>query len=173
MPARPWAAPSTEKVAEETIDFILRDMRDASGGFYTALDADSEGHEGLFYIWSRADILERLGQEAGERFCTVYGVTEGGNFEGSNILFLPQELAAVAEHLDLPPEQLSAELADGKATLLAARENRIWPFLDDKVLTGWNALMLGALAEAAAVLDRSDYLQAAGGQRRFPAHHHA
>ncbi|MCY4624383.1 MAG: thioredoxin domain-containing protein [Chloroflexi bacterium] len=155
------------KVAEETIEFILRDMRDASGGFYTALDADSEGHEGLFYIWSRAEILERLGQEAGERFCSVYGVTESGNFEGANILFLPQELAAVAEHLGLPVEELSAELEEGKATLLAARENRIWPFLDDKVLTGWNALMLGALAEAAAVFDRSDYLQAAEANADF------
>ena len=83
-------------MAEETIDFILRDMRDAAGGFYTALDADSEGEEGIFYIWSRAEILERLGNEAGERFCDVYGVTDGGNFEGANILFLPQELSKAA-----------------------------------------------------------------------------
>ena len=159
--------PEYRRVAEETVEFILRDMRDATGGFYTALDADSEGHEGLFYIWSHAEILERLGQEAGERFCTVYGVTEGGNFEGANILFLPQELTAVAEQLGLPVEELSAELAEGKATLLAAREHRVWPFLDDKVLTGWNALMLGALAEAAAVFDRSDYLAAAEANADF------
>ncbi len=159
--------PEYRRVAEETVEFILRDMRDTAGGFYTALDADSEGHEGLFYIWSRAEILERLGQEAGERFCSVYGVTEGGNFEGSNILFLPQELAAAAEQLGLPVEELSAELEEGKATLLAAREHRVWPFLDDKVLTGWNALMLGALAEAAAVFDRSDYLAAAEANADF------
>ena len=95
--------PEYRRVAEETIDFILRDMRGAEGGFYTALDADSEGHEGLFYIWSRAEVLERLGQEAGERFCRVYGVTDAGNFEGANILFLPQELARAAEELGVDP----------------------------------------------------------------------
>ena len=159
--------PEYRRVAEETIDFVLRDMRDAAGGFYTALDADSEGREGLFYVWSRAEIVERLGQEAGERFCRVYGVTEGGNFEGANILFLPRELSKAAEELGLAQEALEAELAEGRATLLAARAGRVWPFLDDKVLTGWNALMLGALAEAAAVFDRSDYLAAAEANADF------
>ena len=149
------------RVVEETVEFVLRDMRDEAGGFYTALDADSEGHEGLFYIWKRAEILDRLGQEAGERFCRVYGVTDGGNFEGQSILFLPQELSRVAEELGVEEAQLLAELAQGKETLLAARDQRVWPFRDEKVLTGWNALMLGSLAEAAAVLDRRDYLEAA------------
>lgn len=159
--------PEYRRVAEETIDFVLRDMRGSDGGFYTALDADSEGQEGLFYVWSRAEILERLGQEAGERFCQAYGVTESGNFEGANILFLPRELSASAEQMGLTPDALMAELVQGKAALLAAREMRVWPFLDDKVLTGWNALMLGSLAEAAAVLDRIDYLQAAEANADF------
>ena len=155
------------RVVEETIDFALRDMRDPAGGFYTALDADSEGREGLFYIWSRAEILERLGQEAGERFCRVYGVTEGGNFEGASILFLPQELSKVAVEMGATEEQLLAELAERKGVLLNAREQRVWPMRDEKVLTGWNALMLGALAEAAAVLDRQDYLAAAEANADF------
>ena len=153
--------PEYRRVVEETVEFVLRDMHDEAGGFYTALDADSEGHEGLFYIWKRAEILDRLGQEAGERFCRVYGVTESGNFEGQSILFLPQELSRVAEEMGVGEAQLLAELAQGKATLLAARDQRVWPFRDEKVLTGWNALMLGSLAEAAAVLDRRDYLEAA------------
>ena len=159
--------PEYRRVAEETVDFVLRDMRGAEGGFYTALDADSEGREGLFYVWSRAEILQRLGQDAGERFCRVYGVTAAGNFEGANILFLPQELPTAAQELSVPAEQLAAELAHGRAALLAARAQRVWPFLDDKVLTGWNALMLGALAEAAAVFDRADYLHAAEANADF------
>ena len=159
--------PEYRRVAEETIDFILRDMRDAAGGFYTALDADSEGEEGLFYIWSRAEILERLGNEAGERFCSVYGVTDGGNFEGANILFLPQELSKAAIERGVTEEQLLSELAPAKATLLAAREKRVWPFRDEKALTGWNALMLGSLSEAAAVFDRADYLEAAEANADF------
>ena len=161
------ARPEYRRVAEETIDFVLRDMRGAEGGFYTALDADSEGHEGLFYIWSRAEILARLGQEAGERFCRVYGVTDAGNFEGANILFLPQDIAKAAEEMGVDQASLEAELAESKATLLAERVQRVWPFLDDKVLTGWNALMLGALAEAAAVFDRADYLAAAEANADF------
>ena len=159
--------PEYRRVAEETIDFVLRDMRDAAGGFYTALDADSEGEEGIFYIWSRAEILERLGNEAGERFCSVYGVTDGGNFEGANILFLPKELSKAATERGVTEEKLLAELSEAKAVLLGARGHRVWPFRDEKALTGWNALMLGSLAEAAAVFDRADYLEAAEANADF------
>ena len=94
-------------------------------------------------------------------------MTDGGNFEGANILFLPQELSKAAIERGVTEEQLLSELAPAKATLLAAREKRVWPFRDEKALTGWNALMLGSLAEAAAVFDRADYLEAAEANADF------
>ena len=159
--------PEYRRVVEETVSYVLRDMRDASGGFYTALDADSEGEEGIFYTWKRTELLEVLGPEAGELFCKVYGVTEGGNFEGASILFLPQELSKLAEELDIDEEALLTRLGESKSKLLALRNERVWPFRDEKVLTGWNALMLGSLAEAASVLGRPDYLEAAATNAAF------
>ena len=159
--------PEHRRVVEETVEYVLRDMRDASGGFYTALDADSEGQEGIFYTWKRDELLEVLGQEDGELFCKVYGVTEGGNFEGASILFLPQELGKLAAELDMDEEALLSQLAESKAVLLKLRNDRVWPLRDEKVLTGWNALMLGSLAEAASVLGRPDYLEAASANAAF------
>jgi uncharacterized protein YyaL (SSP411 family) len=159
--------PEYKRVVEETVDYVLRDMRDASGGFYTAQDADSEGEEGIFYTWKQSELLSVLGQEAGELFCKVYGVTEGGNFEGSSILFLPQELSKLGVELDIAEADLLEQLAQSKAVLLSLRGERVWPMRDEKVLTGWNALMLGSLAEAASVLGRADYLEAATANASF------
>ncbi len=159
--------PEYKRVVEETVDYVLRDMLDASGGFYTAQDADSEGEEGIFYTWKQSELLSVLGQEAGELFCKVYGVTEGGNFEGSSILFLPQELSKLAVELDIDEADLLEQLAQSKAVLLSLRGERVWPMRDEKVLTGWNALMLGSLAEAASVLGRADYLEAAAANASF------
>ena len=159
--------PEYRRVAEETVEYVLRDMRDPSGGFYTAQDADSEGEEGVFYTWKRGEIIEVLGQESGELFCKAYGVTEEGNFEGASILFLPQELPKLAEELGIPEEELLGRLAESKTALLKVRGERVWPLRDEKVLTGWNALMLGSLAEAAAVLGREDYLEAATANATF------
>ncbi|HVW45458.1 MAG TPA: thioredoxin domain-containing protein [Solirubrobacterales bacterium] len=154
------------RVCEETLDWLLREMRGPEGGFYSAYDADSEGEEGKFYVWTPAEmraVLERLaavgarGPDAEpapldpEAILAYYGVTEAGNFEGRNILHLAEGAAAPA------PAGLDA----ARAALLAARAERIGPGLDDKRLCSWNALAIAALAEAGAVLGRPDYLDAA------------
>jgi uncharacterized protein YyaL (SSP411 family) len=138
------------QVCEETLDWMLREMRGPEGGFYSALDADSEGEEGRFYVWTPAQIRKVLGGEA-EPVIEFYGVTEQGNFEGSNVL----HLAGGAEAPE--PEGL----AEARKTLLEARAQRVWPGLDDKRLASWNALAIAALADAGAVLGREDYLDAA------------
>jgi uncharacterized protein YyaL (SSP411 family) len=142
-------------VVERTLDWALREMRGPEGGFYSALDADSEGEEGRFYVWTPTEIrgvLDAAGLgELADEVIVHYGVTEGGNFEGRNILHLPQGLAAGEP----------ARIDGARAALYEARAKRVWPGLDDKRLCSWNALMIAALAEAGAVLDRPDYLEAA------------
>jgi uncharacterized protein YyaL (SSP411 family) len=135
---------------------MLTEMRGPEGGFYSALDADSEGEEGLFYIWTPDQIHEVLGDGAGA-VTEFYGVSERGNFEGANILHLAQGVEAPE------PEGLAA----ARQALYEARAKRVWPGLDDKRLTSWNALAIGALAEAGAVLGRADYLDAARGCAEF------
>ncbi len=155
------ANPRFAQVLRETLDYILRDMTDATGMFYSTEDADSEGEEGKFYVWEPAEILEILGTERGTRFCTIYGVTERGNFEhGQSILHLPHPLTS---HVQAGPalEQLERELAADRAALLAVRNRRIPPAKDDKVLVSWNALMIDALARSARTLQEPKYLNAA------------
>jgi uncharacterized protein len=137
------------QVCEETLDWALREMRGPEGGFYSALDADSEGEEGRFYVWS----LEELRELAGDQAAAWFGASEGGNFEGRNIL--------------VRGEGTPAERDDWRRVLYEARSKRVWPGLDDKRLTAWNALMISALAEAGAVLERDDYLDAARRCARF------
>src|ERR671911_1457951 len=143
------------RVCEETLQWALREMRGPEGGFQSALDADSEGEEGRFYVWTPDEIREVLDAaglgELADGVITYYGVTAGGNFEGRNIL----HRAAGAEAAEPP------RLDEARAALYEARSKRVWPGLDDKRLCSWNALMIGALAEAGAVLDRPDYLDAA------------
>ncbi len=155
------------RVCEETIDWVLRELTDPRGGFYSTLDADSEGEEGKFYVWTPDEVQAALGQEAAHRFMSIYDVTPGGNFEGKNILHLARSLAEAARGYGMSEEELSAELAESRAKLLAARANRVRPGMDDKVLTAWNGLMLRALAEAARVLDRADYRIAAERNAEF------
>jgi uncharacterized protein YyaL (SSP411 family) len=148
------------RVCEETLDWLLREMRGPEGGFYSAYDADSEGVEGKFYVWTPDEIravLEGAGGFDVDAILTYYGVTEAGNFEGKNILHLADGAAAPA-----PPGLDSA-----RAALLAARAERVPPGLDDKRLTSWNALAIAALAEAGAVLGRDDYLEAAAACAEF------
>ncbi len=149
------------RTARETCDYILRYMTDDSGGFNSTEDADSEGEEGRFYVWTPDEIIDVLGRARGERFCTVYDVTPRGNFEGHNILNLKQPLAqiAAANKWDLP--SLERELAEDRAKLLEVRDQRIRPGKDDKILTNWNSLMIDALARASDVLDEPRYLAAA------------
>jgi uncharacterized protein YyaL (SSP411 family) len=154
------------RVCEETLDWALAEMRGPEGGFYSALDADSEGEEGRFYVWTPNEIrevLENADETQGSTNCIkfssqqienlmqFYGVSESGNFEGRNILHLAGGVDA-----DEPEG-----LAEMRRALYDARSKRVWPGLDDKRLTAWNALMIAALAEAGAVLERDDYLDAA------------
>ena len=148
-----WQALGHERyrrVCEETLDWLLREMRGPEGGFYAALDADSEGEEGRFYVWTPTEIRAVLG-DAADQVIAFYGATEAGNFEGSNILHLAGGPSAPE------PEGLD----EARRALLEARVERVWPGLDDKRLAAWNALAIGALAEAGAVLGREDYLDAA------------
>jgi uncharacterized protein len=151
-----------KRVCSETLEWVLREMRGPEGGFYSALDADSEGEEGRYYVWEEGEAHEALAEaeipaEAIERVLGYWGVNATGNFEGRNILHVP--MGARAE----PP----AELADARTALFAKREQRVRPGLDDKRLCSWNALMISALADAGAALGRDDFVDAARGCARF------
>jgi uncharacterized protein YyaL (SSP411 family) len=142
--------PRWRRVTEMTLDWMLAEMRGAEGGFYSALDADSEGVEGKFYVWTPAEVRDVLGDDA-DAVIDHYGVTDRGNFEGANILHLAHGFEAE------PPPNLD----DARRKLYEVRSQRVWPGLDDKRLLSWNALAIAALADAGAVLDRDDYLDAA------------
>jgi uncharacterized protein len=148
----PWM-----QVVEETVAYVLRDLGAPLGGLYSAEDADSEGHEGRFYVWTPDQIREVVGPERAERAGEWWGVTAAGNFEGANILHRP-----VRGDLVRP-----AEIEATRQELFASRSGRVRPGLDDKVLTEWNAMFCSALAEAAWVTGRSDWLEAATGIGRF------
>ena len=146
----------------KTLDFVLREMTSAEGGFFSAQDADSEGAEGRFYVWSKAEVTEVLGggPEA-DAFCTYYNVTDGGNWEGSNILCNSVDAAAVSFQCGLDEQAVRRILRDGARKLLARRDGRARPGTDDKILTSWNALMVTALAKGYRVTDDARYLEAA------------
>lgn len=137
-----------QKVAVEVLDYALRVMTHPEGGFYSAEDADSEGHEGLFYLWSYQEIEKVLGKEKGALFASFYGVSKDGNFEGANVLHTPLPLEEFAAKHELDPKTLEKELEEGKELLFAVREKREHPFKDDKILTSWNGWMIHAFAEA-------------------------
>ena len=148
-------------VAVDTLDYVRREMLDASGGFYSSQDADSEGEEGKFFVWKPEEIVDLLGEEDARIFNFYYDVSEEGNFEGSNILHVSYTPEAAAKALKIQAPELVEILGRGRAKLFEHREKRIKPFRDEKVLTAWNGLMLAAFAEAAAVLDDADYLEIA------------
>ena len=156
-----------KSVAEDIFDYILREMTAPTGGFYSATDADSEGEEGKFFVWTIEEAAEALAPISAEQpraleiAIEVFGMRPPGNFEGSNILHLPRPLEETAIILGMSEDELIARLATIKAQLYALRCERVPPGLDDKILTSWNGLMLASLAEAARVLKRDDYLAAA------------
>lgn len=149
-------------VAQEICDYVLRDMTDKDGAFYSTEDADSEGHEGKFYVWTPAELEAVLGKEQAAFFAAVYDVTPGGNFEhGTSILNLPRSFTEHARELGIKPELLQAILAESREKLFAAREQRIHPGKDDKVIVAWNGLMIDALALVGTMLDDGKYIDAA------------
>lgn len=151
-------APAFRRICEATLDFIARELTNPRGGFYSSLDADSEGEEGKFYLWTPEEIREAVGDTRQAAFLiAAYGITEAGNFEGRNILHCVLSIEGLAEEAGLPPCEVLAKLEDLNRRLLAARERRVRPQTDDKVLAGWNALALAAFAEAGRYLGRQDY----------------
>jgi uncharacterized protein len=156
------------RVARETCDYVLGEMTDPAGGFTSTQDADSEGQEGKFFVWTPAEIEAVLGAEAAATFSRVYDVTPEGNFEhGQSILNRPKTYAQCAQIMARDEADLRRELDEGRAKLLEAREKRVHPGLDDKVLVAWNGLMIDALAQAAGALDEPRYLAAAQRAARF------
>ena len=135
-------------ITEEILDYVVREMTDPGGGFYSTQDADSEGVEGKFFVWTPDEIREILGEEA-DTFIAAYGVTRHGNFEGKNILEFVGDMSQ------------RAALAEARRKLFKARKKRVHPGRDEKVLTSWNGLMLAAFAEAARTLNRTDYQEVA------------
>lgn len=151
------------RVAQEIFTYVLRDMHAPEGGFYSAEDADSESEEGKFYLWSPTTVKEILGEKGGQLFCRLYGISSPGNFErgGSIPNLIRQTPAAVAAEYGLDLEELNELMEILRRQLFQARNERVHPAKDDKVLTAWNGLMIAALAKGAAVFNMDEYLRAA------------
>jgi len=154
------------QICEETLDFIVREMTHIDGGFYSSLDADSEGEEGKFYVWTHDEIQNALGPDF-DFFKAAYGITPQGNWEGKTILQRVLDDAALAARFKLDLASVRERLNESHRRLLRVRENRVYPGTDDKILVMWNALALSAFAEAGRYLGRKDYLEAAIRNARF------
>jgi uncharacterized protein YyaL (SSP411 family) len=155
------------RIAEETLDYVAREMTDAGGGFYSTQDADSEGEEGKFFVWSKQEVVEAIGKDEADVFCEYFDVTEDGNFEERNILHVNVPLDQVAAHHSRSVAEASKIIERGRQTLFQIRERRVKPARDEKILTAWNGLMLASFAEAAAVLKRNDYRRVAEANAEF------
>jgi len=149
------------RIAEETLDYVLRDMTSEEGGFYSAEDADSEGEEGKFYVWTPEELEATLDPDEVSLAARYWDVTERGNFEGKNILHVARPPEAVADEFGLSTEELFARIATIRAKLFAVRQERVRPGRDEKILAAWNGLMLRSLALAARVTGREDYCKVA------------
>ena len=154
-------------VAEDIYEYVLREMTAPEGGFYSAQDADSEGEEGKFFVWSIDEVKEIIGEEDAKIFCNYYDISAVGNFEGHNILNVRQTIEESAAQQNVSVEKLNEVLSNGRKKLFDEREKRIKPLRDEKVLTAWNGLMLESFAESAAILDRKDYLETAEKNAQF------
>ncbi|MGH7718062.1 MAG: thioredoxin domain-containing protein [Gemmatimonadaceae bacterium] len=156
------------RVTEEVVDWVAREMTSPAGGFYSTLDADSEGEEGKFYVWTQSELEVLLGAAA-PLVMSYFGVSARGNFDGRNILHVPNEPTAVAARHDIAIGELAAAVGDARRVLYDTRAKRVWPARDEKVLASWNGLMLVAVAAAARTLGRADYraLAVANGEFLF------
>lgn len=150
-----------KRIAEESLAYVQREMTSPEGGFYATQDADSEGEEGKFFVWTPAEIMEILGEESGRIFCRYYDVTNGGNFEGKNILHTELPLEVLAQEFNRSTQELEDLLSQARQKVFEVRERRVKPFRDEKILTAWNALMISAAAEAYKVTRKEVYLQMA------------
>jgi len=165
-----WQAtrdPEYRRIADETLDYVLREMTSAEGAFFSTQDADSEGEEGKFYVWSRHDIQEALGEEDESFLSFVYGVSDEGNFEGHNILSRPKTWEQLALLLQLPVAEIQARVKALGAKLYEVRSKRIWPGRDEKILTSWNGLMIAAFAQAGIAFGEERYVHAAARAAEF------
>jgi len=147
---------SARATVEGILDYVLREMTHPSGGFYSTQDADSEGHEGKFFVWDIQEIRDALGETAAARFCDYYNITKAGNFEGKNI-----------PNVTRPDGELQASLDESRRILFDLREKRVKPDRDEKILTAWNGLMMASFAEAGIVLNRPNYTDAARRNAEF------
>ncbi len=157
-------------IAEETLEYILREMTSPEGGFFSAQDADSEGVEGKFFVWTPEEITAILGNYNSAVFCAFYDVTPGGNWgegEGSSILHVVKDVADVAKQFNLTLKDAAEILDGGRTKLFAEREKRVKPGLDDKILASWNGLAMAAFAECGIVFERQDFIDAAKKNAEF------
>jgi uncharacterized protein YyaL (SSP411 family) len=155
------------RIVEETLDYVIREMTTPEGGFYSTQDADSEGEEGKFFLWTPQEIQQLLDPHDARLFMAYYDVTPRGNFEGKNILHIPRDIEQVADEAQLSVGEVQASLKHSREILFTMREKRVKPGRDEKILTSWNGLMLRSFAEAGWYLDRPDYLQVAVNNANF------
>jgi uncharacterized protein YyaL (SSP411 family) len=163
--------PLFRRVVEETADWLLRDLRSPEGAFYSTLDADSEGHEGKFYVWTPDEVQRVLEAEQYEAFARRFGLDQEPNFEGQWHLYVRRGIGDVAADFGLGEEAVAARLDEARATLLQVRNARVWPGRDEKILTSWNGLVIAGLARASRALARDDYADAAVRAMKFLREH--
>lgn len=154
------------RICEETLDFVLRELTHSEGGFFSSLDADSEGEEGKFYVWTQEELEDTLGSDF-DLFKAAYGITPSGNWEGKTILQRAIDTSTLAARFKMEREEITRKLSNCHQRLLGTRSSRVRPATDDKVLVMWNSLMLKAFAEAGRYLGRQDFTQVAIRNARF------
>ncbi|MGE0127135.1 MAG: thioredoxin domain-containing protein [Blastocatellales bacterium] len=150
-----------KRIATETLDYVIREMTGKSGGFYSTQDADSEGEEGKFFVWTPEEVTALLGEEDARLFNRYFDVSEMGNFEGHSILHVDEDVDVIARLMRVSRERLVEAIERGRPVLFDTREKRIKPHRDEKMLTAWNGLMMRSFAEASRAFDRKDYLEVA------------
>jgi len=156
------------RVGEEILNYVLREMKGPEGGLYCTQDADSEGHEGKFYVWTRDEIKKVLGKEKGTPFCAYYGVATEGNFEGgTSVLNIASSLENISQLYGTPVEELGKLLEEGREKLYVEREKRVKPGRDEKILTSWNGLMISSFVDGFRVTGNDAYLTGAVGAADF------
>ena len=161
------AKPLYARVAGEILDYVINDLQSPEGGFYSSRDADSEGVEGKFYVWTRAEVFKILEGQDAELFCDYYDVSDAGNWEGRNILNVPRPAEMVAKLHRMTTEELERRVQAARKRMLEEREKRVKPHLDDKILASWNGLMIASMARGYRILGEARYRDSAATAARF------